>query len=45
MKKMFDMLLIGYKCQIYEKGNIWKVNDDILPQLRNRKDGSIVSEN
>ena len=30
MRKMFGLLLIGYKCQIFDKGNIWKVNDEIL---------------
>ncbi len=29
LKKMFDLLLVGYKCQIYAQGNIWKVNSEI----------------
>jgi hypothetical protein len=33
LKKMFDLLLVGYKCQVYAQGNIWKVNSEITGKI------------
>ena len=30
VKKMFDLLMIGYKWQVFGKSNIWRTNDEVL---------------
>lgn len=34
LREMFDLLMVGYRCQVFDKGNIWKTNDQVAKKVK-----------